>query len=93
MKIGNIVQVCKENMCAPVGRICQISYVYPPRPKEPTRYAARFLSDGVGCAGVFYENEIRPAPKVSQKKYTQDVIQKMFGDCLKKGCSDECVHK
>jgi len=71
------------------GTVAEVTFVrggdYP--------YCVRFLSDYVGCASVYAETEIKLAPPKVKKKYTKTFIAKLFGPCLKKGCSDECVHQ
>ena len=90
MKHGDIVVVvCKEQNCASIGVVGRIAYV---AHILPTRYTVQYLSSNVGCAGVFYENEIRLAPAASRRKWTLSRVKKLFGECFEKGCSDDCPH-
>lgn len=69
-----------------VGRIASVNS------ERNAPYHVWFLSDYVGCASVFYENELKLAPAKVRKKYSEEYIKKMFGECFEKGCNDDCPH-
>ena len=80
IKKGDIVVLIRER------RVAEVTFVR----KNPYPYCVRFLSDYVGCAGVYSKTEIKLASSKVKKKYTKAFIAELFGPCLKKGCSMSC---
>lgn len=96
-KRGDIVVTCKPpkksgswSFGPRVGIVCQVTFV---RDYTPAPYCVRYLSKSeIGCANVFAPDEIKLASPKIQRKYTRVYIQRLFGICNKKGCSDTCKH-
>ena len=75
------------------GTIGQVTFVRPGDPRYPAaQYTVRFLTRYVGCASLFEDGEIKKASPTTQRKYNAKFIKKLYGRCLKKGCSDTCKH-
>lgn len=92
MKRGDIVVICKEQMCSSIGVVGEITFENGTHVDGREMYSVRYLSSQKGCAGVFFEDELRLASSKTKKRYSKEFIQKLFGDCNTYGCSDDCPH-